>query len=301
LALGRAAEATESLEQALSLHRERLPDPGAAREVARTLSSLARLAEILSRPWVTPVDPSELLAGVQTPHDRYVVAVTMGYLAGRDGDQVAALDLLATALAAARSAGYRPGVVTTLFDLGWNERRAGRELDARAHLTECLALASALGRRPMEARAHNELGELARARGDLSAARRHYVDAVSLAQHVDGPEPLIAELNLALLESIAGEARHGKARLQSMRDDGRVPPWLVAPWTLTMALAESTLGDVGAHARLEAGIAELTGSGGAVAEAAEILLKIAAVCAEKGADASAERARTAAEHLLAAP
>jgi len=299
LSLGWGPEAAVSLEEALELHRARLPEAAASREVARTLSSLARLSEILPGRSEAAVDPGALLAVVHTPHDRYVVAVAMGYLAGRRGEHDVALRLLNTALSAARSAGYRPGVVTTLFDLGWTERRAGRLRDARAHLAECLTLASALGRRPMEARAQNELGELLRAAGDLAGARKHYEEAVALAQHLDGPEPLVAELNLALTEALAGDAEQGQARLAAMHDAGRVAAWLMPPWLLTMALCEASTGADGAADRLDAGIGAADASRGSGAEAAEILLKIGAVFAEKGADAPADRAQVAAERLLA--
>jgi hypothetical protein len=153
----------------------------------------------------------------------------------------------------------------------------------------------------MEARAQNELGELLRSSGDLVGARAHYVEAVALSQHLDGPEPLVAELNLALLEALAGEARQGQVRLQGMRDGGRVPNWLTPPWLLTMALCEAATGADGASDRLDAGIAAIDGARGPGAEAGEILLKIAAVYAEKGADVPATRARVAAERLLARP
>lgn len=301
LSMGRGPDAADSLDRALALHRALLPDPEAARELARTLSSLGRLAEIQPVALDTSIDAAELLARVHTPHDRYVVAVTMGYLAGRTGDLGTALDLLRTALNAARSAGYRPGVVTALFDLGWTERQAGFLDDARAHLEECLKLASALGRRPMEARVHNELGELLRARGDLTAARRHYSEAVALAKHLDGPEPLVAEFNLALLEALGQDAAQGRARLQSMSDLGRVPDWLSAPWLLTMALCEALLDTPSAEDRMMQGITAMEAATGGGSEAGEILLKIASAFADKGADAPAREAQAAADRFLGRP
>lgn len=290
LALGQHDAAAAALAQALPLHRQGLPAADAAREVARTLSALARLGHL------EEVDPG-LLDAVRAPQDAYIVAVSLGYIAGRRGDTLGALRLLGLALSAARRAGYRPGIVTTLFDLGWTERRAGRVDDARAHLRECLSLASALGRRPMLARAHNELGEIARAESRFVDARRHYAEAASLREHLDGPEPLVAELNLAFVEVLAGETESGRSRLEAMQIAERVPAWLMLPWSLTMTFAEVAGDTPGAEARLDRALALLADTG-AGPEAGEILLKIADGFAEKGADGPSARARAAAEGLL---
>ena len=294
IALGNHEAAGTILTEALALHRADLPAAEAAREAARTLSALAQIG-------VEPPDRAvadSLLGAVHTPHDRYVVAVSLGFIAGARGDSREALDLLRVALQAARSAGYRPGVVTTLFDLGWTERRAGLLVDATAHLRECLRLADALGRRPIVARTHNELGELLRAEGDLVGARRHYQEAAVLSAHLDGPEPLVAELNLAMLEAESGSPQAGQTRLLALRDAGRVAAWLLPPWTLTMALCEAALGAPGLVARIDAAVDALAGQSAGSAEAAEMLLKIAAISAEKGADVAASHARAAARSLL---
>jgi len=295
VALGRYADALPFLQAAAALHEQGLPD--SACELARTASTLGRLADVVPDLEPPSLDGDALLAAVSTPHDRYVVAVSLGFLTTRAGDHADALRLLRIALGAARSANHRPGIVTTLFDLGWTERRAGDLDAAAAHLRECLTLAGALGRKPMLARVHNELGELRRVAGDLAAGRRHYEAAVALAAHVDGPEPLVAELNLAVLDTTDGRAEEARDRLMAMKRAERLPPWLAAPWELTLAYAEAALGAPELAGRLDRVIGALSRAPAAQPEAADLLDRIADACADSGAVVLSARAREAARGL----
>jgi serine/threonine protein kinase/tetratricopeptide (TPR) repeat protein len=294
--LGRRAlrEAARDLIAGIGVLAPFLPGVVAARETSRALAALGPVADVLGDVAVPRWDPDGLLASAATPEDRHVIAASLGYLAARDGDLERGIALHEAALTAARAAHHRLGLVVSLYDLGWTERRAGRLDAALTHLSECQRLAAAYGRRPMLARVHNELGELHRGQGAIGAARGHYAEGAELLAHTSGPEAWLCVLNLARLDAEHGRGGPAADRLIRLERMEAVPEWLLGPFSLTLAFCLAGRDDDEARGRMRAGLGALSTSPDARAGAAEILTALADRWEAADEDVAAREARSAA-------
>lgn len=292
---GAAADLSEGIE-ALRPH---LPEVSAAREFSRALATLRSVADVLGDVVMPEWNVQELLGAARERRDQQVIAANLGYLATRDGDLVQAIALHRTALEAARAAHFRPGLVVTLYDLGWAERRSGEADAALMHLLECQSLADALGRHLMLARVHNELGELYRERDAIEAARHHYEEGASLLGLSEGPEALLCVLNLARLEAETDAAGSARRRLIELESGPGLPDWLLGPFNLTLAFCLAGQDDDAARERLRRGLGSLSSSTDARSGAVEILESLANRWETADELSAAREARSAASALRA--
>ena len=297
--LRRPREASARLLEGIAMLQPLLPEPVAAREVARGLATLRRIADVLPGVALPPHRPEDF-AGRGTPRDRYVIAASLGVLAAECGDLDAAVVHHREAVDRARSAHLHSAVVTALYDLGRIERRRGDREAARAHLSECERLAAALGRNPMLARVHNELGELYRGIGASESAVHHYQEAASLQSLVAGPAPRLAVLNLARMHAESGRGDLGREALVALEADEELADWIRGPLSLTVALCEAGQDDASAQAHLRQGLATLSASHEARLGAIEILDLLAERWESSDEEAAAREARSAARVLAAA-
>ncbi len=158
-----------------------------------------------------------------------------GMLAGDQGDQQKATDLLEESLALYRGLDDQWGVARALLGLGILELRAGELNRAESFFDEALELGRAIGVPAIVRIVLNSLGEMARLRGDYATARAHYEEAVRAAGQVSGSAraPL---LNLGMwLCSKATAPRHARASATASRrppDSAteRRLPWVWRGW-----------------------------------------------------------------------
>lgn len=293
-------DAASDLTEGIALLRPFLPQVAAARETARALAALGSVADAMPGLELPQWNPQVLLESAVAPPDRHAIAASLAYLAGRSHDLTRAVALHSTALDAARAGHHRPGVVTSLYDLGWCERRADLADDALRHLSECQRLAAALGRNVMLARVHNELGELYRERGAVEAARHHYGEGAALLGHVTGPEPVLCALNLARLDAEMGSDAAGRERLTALETAGYVPDWLLGPFCLTLAFCEAGHNDAVARSSMRRGLGALLLTPDARAGAIEILDALAKRWSSADEVEAAREARSASDGLAGA-
>jgi tetratricopeptide (TPR) repeat protein len=156
---------------------------------------------------------AEALATARAAGDVRETAWSLSHLGSwhrRRGDTAAARALLEASLASSRRRGDTAGVATALTRLGWVATAEGDYGTARACLREALAARRPFGRSAVGTETHLALGDLARAEGDAAGAAAWHREGLAAARLAGDRGPLRWAL-IRYAGCCAGQGRHAAA------------------------------------------------------------------------------------------
>jgi len=209
---GRAAEAVEPYQEAISLSRRIPPEDGAAAPLADLLVSLGKVWQTRSRydEARSAFDEAVRLAGAEGLHgERARALAASARVQYFLGDAAGALDAARTAVAAAREAAdeAQEAVALTFEGFLLCSRPAPERDEGLAVLGQAIEIAERRGDRYTLNLAHSYLGNAAMAVGDLPAARAAFAQNRRICRAIGArDEESFAILNLAVVALESGDS-----------------------------------------------------------------------------------------------
>jgi predicted ATPase/class 3 adenylate cyclase/Tfp pilus assembly protein PilF len=123
------------------------------------------------------------------------VSAVAGVMASMQGNRLQAIALLEESVELYRALDDKPGIATTLTNLGTFVSEQGDHVRAQALLQESLVLSRELGNKHSVAVAVGTLGDIAHDQGDYVQAERYYTESLALARELADQHSIAIYLN----------------------------------------------------------------------------------------------------------